>query len=133
MNKRAGKQRSTRSSRQKSAKQAVAPLPAEDRRAEAVTVAWMLATVATGGAELLGLIVYLLLRFDPAGKVSPEPLRALPPLMLFTALIVGLISLAMVPIVYQFRHLPPPRSVTAVSISLALLPIVLLAISYLWA
>jgi len=101
----------------------------KDHRAEAVTVGWMLTTVATAAAELAGLVVFLLIRFASAGGAFPEPLRLFPSLMLFTALILGLVSLVLTPLVYHFRQTPPPISVTLVSATLAILPVLVLAIA----
>jgi len=128
--KQSGKQRNSHRAKPGRSKRQAMPLPAEDRRAEAVTVAWMLATIATFGAELMGVVVFLFVRFSNSPTESPAPLRNLPPLMLFTALIVGLISLVMVPVVYRFRRVPPPRSATIISVLIALLPIILLAVSF---
>lgn len=133
MTKQSKKQRNAASAKPGRSKPRAMSLPAEDRRAEAVTVAWMLATVATFGAELMGVSVFLFLRFSSSATDAPAALRSLPPLMLFTALIVGLIALVMVPVVYQFRRVPPPRSATIISVLIASLPIILLALSFLLA
>ena len=94
----------------------------EDRRAEAVTVAWMLTMVATLGAQVVGAGVLVLLRFmaDP-----PQSLQAFPGLMLFTAAITGLICILLTPLVYRFRRVPPPPGITTLAVTVSLLPLVI--------
>ena len=92
----------------------------EDRRGEVVTVAWMLTMVATLGAELVGagLRVLVGLMDNP-----PPTWLALPGLMLFTATVTGLICLALTPLVYRFRRVPPPTAVTALAVTVSVLPL----------
>lgn len=92
----------------------------EDSRAEVVTVAWMLATLATLGAEVVGGVIrFVLSRLETA----PASLLAFPNLMLFTAAVTGVVCLSLTPIVYRLRRVPPPTAVTVLSITVALLPL----------
>ena len=92
----------------------------EDRRGDVVTVAWMLTMVATLGAELVGAALRVLVGL----MHSPPPTwQALPGLMLFTAAVTGLICLSLTPAVYRFRRVPPPTAITALAVSVSVLPL----------
>ncbi len=54
----------------------------------------------------------------------PVTFRAVPGLMLFTAAITGAICLLLTPLVYRFRQIPPPTSVTVLAVTVSLLPLV---------
>ncbi|MEX0819737.1 MAG: hypothetical protein WD070_09080 [Pirellulaceae bacterium] len=92
----------------------------EDRRAEIVTVAWMLAMMTTLGAEVVGGLLRVLVSvLAPA----PPTLVVFPNVMLFTAAVTGLICLALTPIVYRSRRVPPPTAVTVLAVTVSVLPL----------
>lgn len=97
---------------------------AEDQRAEAVTVVWMLCIVATLMGDLFGFGGHFLLRLISEPAAAPEAVRALPGVMLFTALMTGLISVVLTPFVYRFRRSPPPAAITVFAITVATLPLI---------
>jgi hypothetical protein len=99
---------------------AKASLPIEDRRSEAVTVAWMLAIIATLGAEIVG-GVSLLVTSD--WNASAETRSLLPGLMLFIAVVTGVICLLLTPLVHRFRRDPPPAPIQYVAVTASVLPI----------
>jgi len=97
-------------------------IPAEDRRAEALTVAWMLSTMVTLGALVfsgIGMLVVPLLA-DQAGEAGA--LGVIPPLLLFVATVTGIVSLILMACAIRFRRSPPPRPVIIVSTAICLLP-----------
>jgi hypothetical protein len=96
----------------------------EDRRAEAITVVWMLCVLATLLAEVAGGVVRLAASWAGA-EVVPQTVRILPGLMLFSALLTGSLSLILLPLAYHFRRTPPPPVVTACSATVAVLPLLI--------
>ncbi len=97
-----------------------AAAPVEARRAEVVTVGWMLATMSTLGAEVVGGLLRVVLGLV-AG--TPASLQAIPNLMLFMATVTGFAALVLTPLVYRFRHTPPPTAVTVFAVTVSILPI----------
>ena len=95
--------------------------PAETRLVEAATVAWMLSTLVTLGAELVlaALALWRWLRPD-----NPLP-AALAELFGLCAVAVGAVSLVLAALVLRLRSVPPPRGVTIVALAAAALPLVL--------
>ena len=96
------------------------PIATEDRRAEVATVAWMLSMTATLGAEVVGGLV--LATFAFAGPAQP-PLSLFPDLMLFAAGVTGCVCLCLTPLVYRLRRRPPPTSITALAITVSVVPL----------
>ena len=96
--------------------------PPEDRRAEAVTVAWMLAAVATLAAQLVALTARLVAG-GAAAAAAPPVARILPGWFLICAFMTGLVCLVLTPIVYRVRRVPPPWPVTAGVIVISLTPL----------
>ena len=93
----------------------------EDRRAEAVTVAWMISTVATAVGIAVSAVV-LWTAQPPEDSQSPGLLASLAPLMLFSATITGLVALCLTPLVYFFRRHPPPLLITVCAVGIAIAP-----------
>ena len=71
--------------------------PVEDRRAEAVTVAWMLCVLAAFFAEVVAGVAWLVITWT--GNV-PQTVQVIPRLMLFLALLSGMVSLVLLPLAY---------------------------------
>ncbi len=90
---------------------------AEDRRAEATTVAWTLCGLAAMAGDLGSLLLNGLLRGAANG-----PLAILPNVLLLIAALSGIIALALTPLVYRFRRIPPPPQITVVIVLAALAP-----------
>jgi hypothetical protein len=101
--------------------------PAEDRRAEAVTVAWMLCTVATALAMTASLVGVWLVG-PPATGAAASPLSILTPLMLFVAAVTGFVAFCLTPLVYFFRRVPPPLMITVVAVAIAISPLIALIV-----
>jgi hypothetical protein len=121
--------RKRRSRPQSAAFRRAEPAVPESRAAEAVTVAWMLTTLATLGAEAIAFIGWAVLALVPGGDRAPTQLLALPPLMLFTASVMGIFCLVLVGVVHRTRSVPPPTAVTMGSVAISLLPL-LVAIAF---
>lgn len=98
------------------------PMEGEDPRSVAVTVGWMMSTLATGSAVCLSAFAYLFVRSFRAEDAARSPLAALPGLLLFTALVTSVLTLALIPIVYRVRPTNPPPMVTVGSVCVAASP-----------
>lgn len=92
----------------------------ENRAAVAVTVMWMLTTIATLMAQLVWAGSFTLVNLlDKAGNLA-----VLPGLMLFTGVVSGIVCLILAPVAWRIREVPPPRSVTLVAIIIGTLPLI---------
>jgi len=94
--------------------------PVEDRRGEALTVAWTLTMMATLGAEVVGAAARGVMALSAS---PPTRLLAFPGLMLLTATVTGSLCLIMTPFVYRLRRVPPPTVVTTLAVTVSVLPI----------
>ena len=95
----------------------------EDRRAVAITVAWMLATLSCTVASLCWLIAWFVAwRLKPPGEDSP--LALIPNSLWFISLVTGVLALILMPAAYRWRQVPPPRAIAIYSVAIGLVPIV---------
>ena len=101
-------------------------LPEEDRRSIAVTVAWMMATLATGAAMVFSTVAYALHRPAENAAETSYSLGALAGLLHFIGFVTGVLALALIPAVYRVRPTPPPLSVTVVSAVIGFAPLLVL-------
>lgn len=100
---------------------------AESRTAVAATVAWMLSLMATLMAEALGLIC----RYYTAFVEPVELLTVLSSIMLFVALIAGLVTLCMIPVVFKFSKVRPPGFIVQLAVIAGGLPVIVVVVQYL--
>lgn len=108
------------SKRTKKRRKAAAVEPS--RAMEALTIGWMLTVVTTLVCET----AYVLVRsMNRAGQPS---LTMLAGLLLFAALVTGIVVLIMTPVVLRGRRHPPPRPVTIVSLFIGAAPLALAAL-----
>jgi hypothetical protein len=98
-------------------------LPEEERSSVAVTVAWMLATLACLMSETVWLIGAVWIRMSE-GDPSRHPLVIIPDMMRLIAVCTGILALILLPVVLRVRQAPPPRAITGFSIVVAALPLV---------
>lgn len=91
----------------------------EDRRSLAVTVAWMMATLATAAALLLFALARAWTASLPSPPERPHPLTSLPGVLLFTAVVTSSLVLILVPVVYRVRSAAPPLAITIVATTIA--------------
>ena len=95
-------------------------VPPETKAADAVTVAWMLAVTCALMCEVSTGLLRAYLTFVPDGpKVA-----LLAELLLFAALVAGIVSLLILPVVLKVRRLAPPRPVTIVSVVVGVAPLI---------
>jgi len=100
----------------------------ESRPAVALTVAWMLSCMSTAVGILTILALQLLMLAFPVAQGGKHPLAQVSGVLLFVALITGVVCLAFTPLVYRVRKAPPPSSITAGAILIGIAPIILLII-----
>jgi hypothetical protein len=103
-------------------------MSAEDRRTEAVTVAWMLTVFATFIADIAMVVAHFVVSSLEEATEVPSHLRALPPLLLLIAACAGILCLALIYPTHVFRRDPPPRSITIFAVLVALAPLVTIAV-----
>lgn len=87
--------------------------PQESLTAEALTIAWLL-SVFTALACQLGVVAAYL--------VGGERLEVLGGLLLFAALVVGLISIGVGQLAKRYRRVPAPRGISVFAWTVGLLP-----------
>jgi uncharacterized membrane protein len=99
---------------------------AESRRADAATVAWTLAAMWTFFALAFRGLVVLMIDSAENAESIPKAAPYIPGLMLFTALVTGILVIGATPVVYWVRRTPPPWPITAGILVIGLTPLVLL-------
>jgi hypothetical protein len=110
-------------SKRKLKKKHRASIPAESRAAETLTVAWMLC-VAIGLVCDVGAIFVRWFLPDYADSVNLHVLFAL---LAFSALVVGTLSLCLLPVVLKSRKVPPPPGIIVFAIVVGVMPLLTLA------
>src|SRR3989304_3016524 len=81
--------------------------PHEERSAEAITIAWTASVTSVFLADLVTIAAHFYARSHPGSKAA-VPFEAI---MLLTACVMGLASLALLPIVWSVSRLKPPAGV----------------------
>jgi hypothetical protein len=104
----------------------------EERRAEAITVIWMLTAVATLAAETVTLVARAVMWLFADADQLPVVARILPGWFLLCATLTGLLSLALMPVVYYTRRTPPPLSISIAVAVIGLAPLVIMIAGWLW-
>jgi membrane protein YdbS with pleckstrin-like domain len=97
----------------------------ESRSMEVLTIGWMLMVVTTLGCE----VGFVAARWISGG--TQGPLMMLSQLLLFAALVIGLVTLLITPVVVRGRRLPPPPAVTAFAVVIAAAPLAMAAVEML--
>lgn len=105
-------------------------LLADNRTADAATVGWTLAAMATLGALALRWLVQLMINSTADPKSLPEATPFIPGLMLFSALISGILAVSATPLVYWLRRSSPPWQITAAVMVIGLTPLALLIMNW---
>jgi hypothetical protein len=101
------------------------PLPtvdSEERSSVAITVAWMLATMACFLAGLLWLGSQFAI-VNLTRDQLPGAVLVIPDMMRLTAVCTGLLGLTLLPFVLRVRQTPPPQAVTIFSVLVCILPL----------
>ena len=104
------------------------PDEVETRSAVALTVAWMLTCMSTAVGMFVVVAFRLLMLAFPVATGAQHPFGRIASVLLFAALITGLICLALTPLAYRVRATRPPRSVAIGAVLIGLSPIVLLIV-----
>jgi len=104
----------------------VQPASLETPRADAITVGWMLSMVTTLLCEVGALVVRAALFRD--GQPLSNAVSAMFAMLLFSAFVVGIASLLLIPVVYKVRRDPPPRSITIAVVIIGAAPLVTMAL-----
>lgn len=89
---------------------------------EALTIGWMLTVVTTFVCETAFVLVRSL------NRAAQPSLTMLAGLLLFAALVTGIVVLIMTPVVLRGRRHAPPRPVTIVSLLIGAAPLVMVAL-----
>jgi hypothetical protein len=92
----------------------------ETRAGEAVTIAWTVSVTGVLIADLMAVAAHL---FVAAGHREVELVRLLESLMLLSAAAMGVVSLALLPVVWRSRRLKPPLGYVGFAVLVAAAPI----------
>lgn len=104
----------------------------ESRSAVALTVVWMLTCMSTAAAMLVVVAFRLLILAFPVAAGLPHPFTRIASVLLFTAVVTGLLCLALTPLANTLRLRKPPRAITAGAILIGTSPMLLLAVLSVW-
>ncbi len=94
--------------------------PHEERSAEAITIAWTASVTSVFLADLVTIVAHFYARSHPGSKTAP-PFEAI---MLLTAAVLGLASLALLPVVWRVSRLKPPTGFVVFAALVAAAPVV---------
>ena len=96
----------------------------ETRAAEALTVGWMLSVMTTFACDLAAVAA----RLVHAARPGLERVVVLGELLLFAAVVSGVVSLLLAAMVLRVRQVAPPRGITTFALVVAVAPLVALFI-----
>jgi hypothetical protein len=96
----------------------------DERSAEAITIAWTASVTAVFFANLVTIAAHFYSRSHPDVKTAP----AFEAIMLLTAALMGVASLALLPVVWKFSRLKPPLGFVVFATLVAAGPIVVTAV-----
>jgi hypothetical protein len=99
-------------------------LESEPRAVEVLTIGWMLMVVTTLACE----IGFVISRGLAGGEGT---LLVLSNLLLFAALVIGMIALLILPVVLRSRRLPPPSGIVFFAVVVSAAPLALAAMEVL--
>ncbi len=97
---------------------------AESRTSEAVTVGWTVTLTTVFFCNLAAVAAH----FYVAAHPEAQRMAMLRELLLLSGALVGLLSLALLPLVKRFRQTPPPRGLVAFGVCIAMAPILVVAL-----
>ena len=100
----------------------------ESRAAVALTVAWMLTCMSTAVGMFVVLALRLLMIAFPVAAGGVHPLARIAGVLLFVALMTGVVCLVLIPLVHRVRSAAPPRAITVGAVLIGLSPMVLLVV-----
>jgi hypothetical protein len=91
----------------------------EEQAAVAITVAWTVSVSAVLMADLATIVVHFYRLANPESK----PAEVFVAIMLLTACVIGLVSLALMPVVWHVRRVRPPKGFAVFAGSVAAAPV----------
>jgi hypothetical protein len=94
--------------------------PSESRAGEAITVAWTVTVTTLVICEMVGLSATVAGRFTQ----DPRGVRMISGVAQFCALVLSVLSLALLPVVYRARGVPPPLPLVVFAVIAASLPLI---------
>jgi len=106
----------------KKSKNVAVRVPAEDRRTEAMTVAWMLSTVVTFGALFFSGLAYLAVPQLTVQAGEAGALGVIPALLLAVATVTGIVSAVLMGCAIRYRRTPAPRAIIIASTVICFFP-----------
>ncbi len=107
------------------------PTDGESRQSVAVTVAWMLSLLVTLAAEVIAIPATIIAKANPQPIGEGLTTAHIADLFLFLSLITGLITAALVPLVYRVRAVPPPQSVAVAALVAGAVPPITMVLRWL--
>jgi hypothetical protein len=93
--------------------------PAESRRSEVLTIAWTVSVTGVLVADLMLVAAHLYSRSHPEEELA----RNLQGILLLFASAMGIVSLALLPVVWRMRRLKPPMGYIVFAILVTVSPI----------
>ncbi|HET6883896.1 MAG TPA: hypothetical protein VFI31_27325 [Pirellulales bacterium] len=102
-----------------------ARVQSEPRTVEVITVGWMLTVITTLACEV-GFVISRWLAGD-----ERSPLMVLSGLLLFAALVIGVVALLILPVVLRSRRVPPPSGVVVFAVVVSAAPLAMAAMEVL--
>ena len=104
------------------------PATGEDRRGEAVTVAWMLSMLAATGADVLAAGAFAIVPRIYAQAAQDPGMSPLvfPRMLLLVAAVTGTVCVCLTPAVYKYRNEPPPLPITIFGLIASITPVIAL-------
>jgi hypothetical protein len=93
--------------------------PPESQASDSITVAWSLTVVTLLVLDIGAALTRLYLRAE-GGPLAMEVLAGW---LLFSAAVMGAVSLALLPAVFKLRREPPPTGFTALGVAVAVAPL----------
>ncbi len=100
------------------------PRPRESQTAELLTIAWSLTVVTLVVCDVGAAVSRLLVKSGG----PPGMLEVFSVWVLFSAGVIAILSLALLPFVLRLRVEKPPRGFTALAIAVAVAPLVMIAV-----
>jgi hypothetical protein len=94
--------------------------PAEEGAAVAVTIAWTVSVTAVLLADLITAASHFYLRENPDSQTA----AAFEAIMSLSACVIGLVSLALLPVVWRVRRVAPPLGFAVFAGTVAAAPVV---------
>ena len=107
------------------------PTAGESRQSIAVTVAWMLSLLVTLAAEAIAIPATFIAKANPQPVGKELTTAHVGDLFLFIALITGLITAGLVPLVYKVRAIPPPQPIAIVALVVGAIPPITMVLRWL--